>query len=43
MRFSGPSGFGVTKAIELQDPDRFEKEDEIDFAKEIEEQVLMVV
>jgi hypothetical protein len=36
MRFAGPSGFGVTKSIELQDPDRFEKEDEIDFAKEIE-------
>ena len=36
MRFGGPSGFGVAKAIELQDPDRFEKEDEIDLAKEIE-------
>ena len=36
MRFSGPSGFGVAKAIELQDPDRFEKEDEIDLATEIE-------
>ena len=36
MRFAGPAGFGVTKSVELQDPDRFEKEGEIDFAKEIE-------